>query len=134
MDRRELATTLHRMAKDVLSDAVTRAVNRGDLTVVPLPVRSVTPHSTRHGRSRRHASSDDTVQTAGVNAWKLDDSTAVALARGGILLRDPVDGVFLPVTADELAAARDETALTQYLADARDLIAAVLGTPPANGA
>jgi hypothetical protein len=79
-------------------------------------------------RGRRRAETD-VVQTAGVNAWPLDDSTAVALARGGILLRDTNDGVFFSPSVAELAEARDEQALSRYLADAEDLIAAVLGGP-----
>lgn len=132
MDRTELATILHSMAKESLSDAVTRAVNRGDLTVSPLPVRAVSQQSVRRGSRRR--TTTDTVETTGVNAWPLDDSTAVALARGGLLLRDPVDGVFSTATVEELAAARDEETLAGYLADAEELIAAVFGTPPAQGA
>lgn len=129
MDRIQLATTLHAMAKESLSDAVTRAVNRGDLRVSPLPVRAVSQHSS--GRGSRRRTTTDTVQTTGVNAWPLDESTAVALARGGILLRDPVDGVFVSPTVEELAAARGEQALAGYLADAEELIAAVRGTPSA---
>ena len=132
MDRIELASTLHAMAKESLSDAVTRAVNRGDLTVSPLPVRAVSHQST--GRGSRRRTTSEAVVTAGVNAWSLDKSTAVALARGGILLRDPVDGVFVSPTVEELAAARDEQALAGYLADAEELVAAVLGAPPAPGA
>ncbi|WKK71561.1 hypothetical protein Q0F99_19915 [Rathayibacter oskolensis] len=125
MDRTELATTLHALARTSLSDAVTRAVNRGDLTVAPLSVRSVSPSVGRRGGRRR--AEDDTVQTSGVNAWALDDATAVALARGGILVKDPVDGVYVSPTVAELAAARDEQELAGYLADAEELIAVVLG-------
>lgn len=125
----ELATVLHRMARESLSDAVTRAVNRGDLKVAPLPVRAVTSTPARRGSGRRR-DADETVQTTGVNAWQLDDATAVALARGGILLRDPADGVFRSPSVAELAAARDEDALAGYLADAEELIAVVLGPAP----
>ncbi|SMH35994.1 hypothetical protein SAMN06295885_1194 [Rathayibacter oskolensis] len=126
MDRMELASTLHALARRTLSDAVTRAVNRGDLRVSPLPVRSVAPTPSRRGGGRRRTE-DDTVQTTGVNAWCFDEATAVALARGGILLRDPADGVFVSPTVAELAAARDAQTLAGYLADARELIAVVLG-------
>ena len=129
MDRIELARTLHEMGRGALSDAVTRAVNRGDLSVVPLPVRSAT-HETVRRSGRRRRTVDAVVETAGVNAWLLDEDTAVALARGGILLRDPVDRVFSSPTVDELAALRDEAALGGYLADAEELVATVLGTPP----
>ncbi|MWV50238.1 hypothetical protein GRS96_13265 [Rathayibacter sp. VKM Ac-2803] len=125
MDRMELATTLHALARTSLSDAVTRAVNRGDLKVAPLPVRAVAVTPTRRGSRRR--TDDDTVQTAGVNAWALDDATAVALARGGILIKDAADGVFVSPTVAELAEARDERELAGYLADAEELIAVVLG-------
>ncbi|KQQ00764.1 hypothetical protein ASG06_15700 [Rathayibacter sp. Leaf185] len=122
----ELAATLHALAKASLSDAVTRAVNRGELKVAPLPVRAVAPAPIRRGGGRRRGD-DDTVQTAGVNAWALDEATAVALARGGVLVKDPVDGVYVSPTVGELAAARDEGELAGYLADAEELIAVVLG-------
>jgi hypothetical protein len=128
VDHIELARTLHEMGRSTLSDAVTRAVNRGDLSVVPLPVRSATHDVVRKGGRRRTV--DATVETAGVNAWLLDDDTAVALARGGILLRSAADGVFSAPTVDELAAARDDAALGGYLADAEELVATVLGAPP----
>ncbi|WP_230671231.1 hypothetical protein [Rathayibacter sp. Leaf248] len=126
MEHIELVTRLHDLGRGVLSDAVTRAVNRGDLTVAPLPVRSATRIHT--GRGRR--SVDATVETAGVNAWLLDDDTAVALARGGILLRDPADGVFSAPTIAGLAEARETAALLGYLADAEELVVAVLGPRP----
>ncbi|MBF4462088.1 MULTISPECIES: hypothetical protein [unclassified Rathayibacter] len=125
MDRIELAASLHALARETLSDAVTRAVNRGELRVSPLPVRSVMHEVVRRSGGRRR-SSDDIVETAGVNAWSLDDSTAVALARGGLLLRNPADGVFSAPSVAELADARDEQTLADYLSRSEELIAKVL--------
>ncbi|AJM77521.1 hypothetical protein [Rathayibacter toxicus] len=126
MDHSELARTLHSLAKEELSDSVTRAVNRGELTVSPLVVRSIARSSSRRSLGRRRVGKA-TVQTEGVNAWSFDDSTAVALARGGLLLRDPEDGVFSSPTVAELAAARDEAALNNYLSQAQALITSVRG-------
>ena len=126
MDRTELAEKLDGLARGALSDAATRAINAGDVRVSPLPVRTPVIGTARRGLGRRGPTTG-VVETTGVNAWRFDDSTAVALARGGLLLRDSAEDVFRPASAAELADARDEQTLTGYLRDAEVLMASVSG-------
>lgn len=122
MDTTVLATTLHHLGTGKLSDAVTRAVNQRRLSPVPLRVR-VQVRETSYRRRRMTSGALADVTMSGMNAWMLDANTAVALARGGILIRDEATGDFFIPTVERLAAERNSTLLGDYLAQAEELIA-----------
>lgn len=113
----ELAKQLVEQAAGPLSDAVMRSIGRDLGTVSCVSVRT---DVVRHiGRRRREVR--ESIQTTGVNVWLLDESTAIGLARSGVLLCS-TSGIFVPATAADLASHRTETQLKDYLALSQQLI------------
>lgn len=123
MQSLHLATQLNALATGALSDAVTRAANGRRLAVTPLrvriPVRTV--RRRRFGSSRVVSTGESTV--TGMNGYLLDLGMAIALARGGIFLRDETAEVFVPVDERTLAATFTSSELQSYVDRAHRLIA-----------
>lgn len=113
----ELAHHLDSYARGALSDVLTRGTSAdARLTIISVL------HTTRTDRpGQRRETTLST--TTGAHAFLLDDHTAIALARGGMLIRLPGHDSFAAASANTIALQRTRHQLTSYLQTAERLVA-----------